>query len=1582
MNTGELLAWCRRHSVGLEVVDRRLRVSAKDGVVTVEMLEALKQRREELVALLAPGPAIPRRGASRCAASHAQQRLWFIDQIAAQRSVYNIPACLRLTGALDRDALANTFDEIVRRHASLRTTFVACDGVPVQVISPHARSEIAGLRDPCATLALPEALALAQQEAMAPFDLETGPLLRVRLIPLGDEDHLLVVTIHHVVTDAWSMGILVRELTALYRSYSRGEVPHLPEPPIQYADYAEWQRESLTREHTERQLAYWTRQLAGATPLPLPTDRARPARPSGAGARVPLAIAPETVAALAEMSTQAQCTTFMTLGAALTLLLGRYAGCDDVCIGTPLANRPRAELETLIGCFTNTVVIRSRIEAGDTFADLLARVRTTTLDAHAHQDLPFEHVVEALKPARAPGQTPLFSVMLVLQNAPMEDVQLSGLSVTRVELVEPTAKFDLTVSFTDSGGGLRGGIEYSTDLFERATVERMAQNFARLLDDIAARPRARIRDLRMLSARERTRLLEMGGARRQLTADATLAELFERQARRTPGNVAVTSGTASLTYRELNERANQLAHWLRACGARPDARVAVCLARGLDMLVALLGVLKAGGAYVPLDPELPLQRLAYLLQDSAPTLVITCSAFLDKLPGVRAVCMDVAWQGEEPLPTHDPPRVGDARALAYVIYTSGSTGTPKGVMVEHASVTRLFNASRRHFDFNERDVWTLFHSFAFDFSVWEIWGALLHGGRLVVVPHAVARAAPDFYDLLCREGVTVLNQTPRAFEPLIGIDQRRRAPLALRYVIFGGEALNVATLAPWIERHGDSKPQLVNMYGITETTVHVTYRRLCAADVRNPDNPSVIGRPLDDLSVLVLSADGELAPIGAVGELCIGGEGVARGYLNRPELTAARFVENPFHEEAPATGVRLYRSGDLARCLPDGELHYLGRIDEQVKIRGFRIEPGEIEHRLAQHGQVAAAVVVARRDGTDDSRLVGYVTTHVEPVDCAALAASLREHLASTLPDYMIPAQIVIVDSLPLTANGKVDRQALPAPELVPRSAHVPPRGPLENALADVWARLLGVARVGRDDDFFELGGHSLLASRLVADLRTSLRVELPLRTLFANPVLWALARAIEQDPEVPRLPAVRARGRTDEPIPLSCAQQRLWLLHQIDGGSTHYHMQGALRVTGPFDIPRAERALQWIIERHEPLRTVFADDADGTWQVVRERVPFAIAVQDLRQVAPEERAAVMRSRARADALAPFELASDVPLRATYLDAGSEGGWLLINLHHVAADGWSLDLLVQELAAGYEAPDAGAPAFAPLAVTYADYAFWQREWLSGVQVAQSLEYWKRHLAALPPVHGLPLDRPRGARPAFVGARHEFSVDEAVLAGLRELAKRKHVTLFMVVHAALNVLIARHSGATDIVIGTPVANRPQKELENLIGFFVNTLVLRTDLSGNPSFEQLLERVRSVNLDAHSHQDVPFEWLVDRLNPARDLRHAPLFQILLNLAPAQRPVTLGAALLVAEPPAVVPAKYELLFEVREGAGGLSCHIDYDVALFGRATIERLADHLARLLDAVAEQPATCVHDLPMLSDTERRHLVQELNATASA
>ncbi|KPI15380.1 amino acid adenylation domain protein [Actinobacteria bacterium OK074] len=1505
--------------------------------------------------------------------SFAQRRLWFLHQLEGASSNYNIPLAWRLTGPLNRPALEQALADVLARHESLRTVFPQLDGVPHQ----HVRSPAeAPLRPRVRDVTEAELDTVLAEALRYPFDLAVELPLHAELFELGPDEHVLLLVIHHIAGDGWSLGPLARNLADAYTARCRGEEPRWAPLPVQYADYTLWQHRLLGDAADPdslfaRQATYWTRALAGLSEqLQLPTDRPRPAVASHHGGFVRVVLDSELHHALRELARTHGTSLFMVLQAGLAGLLNKLGAGDDIPVGSLIAGRTDQALDDLIGYFVNTLVFRTDTSGDPTFVELLDRVRDVSLGAYAHQDLPFEYLVEALNPARSLAHHPLFQIMLVLQNAPRADFAPAGLHTSGVQLTTTTSKLDLIFSMSERHGddgtplGIDGFVEYATDLFDGGSVEVLVERWVRLLRGVVADPGRSLSGVEVLSGAERAVLLPALASDALVLPVVCLPEVFEARVGECPGAVAVVSGDVALSYGELNARANRLAHALIERGVGPESIVALALPRSAELVVAVLAVLKAGAAYLPLDPDYPAARRAFMVEDARPVLVLDDIGDVDPGPGYPESNPSVAVRPEHP---------------AYVIYTSGSTGRPKGVVVPHANVVRLFSATQERFGFGADDVWTLFHSYAFDFSVWELWGPLLHGGRLVVVPFEVSRSPEKFLELLAEQRVTMLSQTPSAFYQLMQAEaQVPDVELALRWVVFGGEALEPARLVDWYARHADDSPVLVNMYGITETTVHVTHTTLDARSARQPSG--VIGVGLPDLRTYVLDRWLRPVPPGVAGELYVAGAGLARGYLNRPDLTAERFVADPYG----APGTRMYRSGDLARMRADGTLEYAGRSDDQVKVRGFRIELGEIEAVLAARPEVAQVAVLARQDRTDDTRLVAYVvptgvddTTGVDP-------EALRAYVRDRLPDHMVPAAFVSVAALPLTANGKLDRAALPEPEFAPVAVGRAPRTPGEQVLAELFGEVLGVGRVGIDDDFFGLGGHSLLATRLVARVRAALGVELDLRALFETPTIAGLAEGLAAAGEArPALVPAARSGR----LPLSSAQQRLWFLHQLDGTSAAYHIPLAWNLTGPVDPEALARALGDLVARHESLRTVYPQTDGVPCQVVldadAERARPGLPVTETDEAGLS--ALVDRAVGR-----PFDLAAEPPLRAELFSTAPDRHVLLVVVHHIAGDGWSLGPLSRDLATAYAARRRGeAPGWTPLPVQYADYALWQRQLLGDATDPDSLAarqsaYWTQALAGLPEQIQLPADRPCPAVPSFDGRRFPVELDADLHAGLLDLARKRGVSLFMVLQAALAALLNKLGAGDDIPVGSLIAGRTDQALDDLVGFFVNTLVLRTDTSGDPSFAELLGRVRESALAAYAHQELPFEHLVEALNPARSMARQPLFQVLLALQNVPGGTfELPDVHAEIRPVHASTAMFDLSFHLLErGTGqpaGVHGHIEYATDLFDDTTVARLFARWVRLLqDAVTDSDRPLSRYDVLLDDEHRAGGDEDMSA----
>jgi amino acid adenylation domain-containing protein len=1611
------------------------------------------------------------RSSDRFPLSFAQARLWFLDRLQPGNTFYNIPVALRLQGRLDVTALKQTLQEIIRRHEILRTNFVTVDGQPVQKILPPPTSNTAILSivDLRAHLKQEREIErLAIQEAEFPFDLSNDALIRFRLLQIGETEHIFLCTMHHIISDGWSLDVLVNEIVALYKAFSSGKPSPLPKLPIQYADFAVWQRQWLTGDVLDSQLAYWKQQLKQAPPLlELPTDKPRPPQQSFRGAMRSLLLPKPLTEALKTLSREEDVTLFMTLLAAFKTLLYRYTGQTDIVVGSPIANRNRMEIEGLIGFFVNTLVFRSQFSEILTFRELLAQIRQITLEAYTHQDLPFEKLVEELQLERNLSYNPVFQVIFQLQNTPSSDIELPDLTISNVEVAGQSTQFDLSLYVAEVAEGLQSAIEYSTDLFDRDTIARMLGHLQILLESIVANPETPLCNLAILTPTEQQQLL---GEFSQNSAkiepiEQCIHQLFEAQVEKTPDAIALTYENQHLTYRELDRQAQQLANYLQSLGVKLEVKIGIYLERSPLTIVALLGILKAGGAYLPLDPSYPQERLAFMLEDSQVPFILTQKSLVSSLPEHHAnvICLDSdslnpsgtlrergagadrealeQYSIQNPIPP-TPLRKGGTKIpnpsnLAYVIYTSGSTGKPKGVQITHHALANFLTGMGNSLGITAKDVWFSVTTITFDIAALEIFLPLIIGARIVLASREVTSDGFALSQHLATSEATIMQATPATWKMLLAASWQGSPQLK---ILCGGEALST-TLAHQLLQCGAT---LWNLYGPTETTIWST-----AYQVQPTDKAIAIGKPLPNTRVYICDRHLQLVPIGVPGELYIGGIGLARGYLNRRELTDEKFIANPFlkaegrrqrshcglgvsppfsRTQVPgaaaaspsgASGVaegkkreeqelidssdRLYKTGDLVRWLSDGNLEFLGRSDNQVKIRGFRIELGEIENILRQHPDIQEAVVVAKEDKLDDKRLVAYILLNPKKkaegrgIQGEAAAGSrsllrengglpcdgrlspsrrqktknislLRQFLRQYLPEYMLPSAFVVLEKLPLTPNGKIDRKALSTlafNEERRENTITAASTPIEQELVQIWSELLNLDSISTNENFFELGGHSLLATQIMSRVRDAFGVEIPLRSLFESPTVAGLAQIIEgeiganQRLEAPPIESVVRQ----EELPLSFAQQRLWYLSQLVPDSSIYNISSHVRAIGQLDIAALEQSLNEVIRRHKILRTRFTTIDGQPMQAIAPSVTVQLPVVDLQAIPPERQEAEIKRLATEEDLHPFDLACCPLLRVTLLRLNRQEHILLLTMHHIISDGWSMGVLLKEIATLYEAFSTGKPSPLPeLPIQYADFALWQRQWLQGEVLENRLAYWKKQLLGgnLPQLK-LPIASPATV-PSFKGASYSCELSFSLLQQLQAFSRQENVTLFMTLLAALQTLLYRYSHQEDIVVGTDIANRNRSETEGLIGFFVNLLVLRADMRGNPSFRELLQQVRRVTLEAYAHQDLPFEKLVEELKPDRTLNQTPLFQVLLVLQNTPMPaIALPDLTLYPFNTEEETSKFDLALFVTEDEEKLSLDWKYKTDLFEESAIAQMASNFTTLLNNIVTQPDTRIDNL---------------------
>lgn len=1573
-------------------------------------------------------------GAVRMPTSFAQQRLWFLDQLEPGTPLYNLSTAVRLVGHLDFELLKSCIREIFQRHETLRTVFGSEDGQPYQLILPQVEISlpVMDLRDLPVPERSNEVARLSIEQARLPFDLSHGPLIRLLALFLRDEETVVLVNVHHIVADGWSVGVLVYELSLLYASFLEGQPSPLPPLKIQYADYAVWQRQYLQGASVDNQLEYWQSKLADSLPLlDLPTDRPRARKRTRNGSSYNFVLPDHLVSKLRDFNQREAVTLFMTLLGVFQILLYRYSGQEDISTGVPLANRTRAEIENLIGFFVNTVVLRNNLHGQQSFRQFLLQVKDNTLEAFANQDLPFELLVESLSPNRDLGSSPLFQVMFGLQNALKQSHKLPGLSMSNTSVENGTAKFDLSLVLHEEGQQISGAIEFTTDLYDLHTIQRMIEHYQVLLENVLDYSEEKISHLGMLpDAQLRQLALDWNHTDADFQTDRCIHQLFEDRARLNPQAIALVFSPPDpghervMTYGELNQRADQLARRLIQYGVGPEVLVGVLTHRSCEMVIAILGVLKAGGAYLPLDPNYPLERLCFMLEDSQVDILVTQPEIdidLDSLPAMSQVILLNAEDGplfnrevghESPASdasvTNSPVNnlVGPTN-LAYVIYTSGSTGQPKGAQLRHRGICNLVCWQQKTFEIVPSSRVLQFSPISFDASVWEIFMALANGAGLYLTTQEVIADGQELVKLLYRHAITTVTLPPSVLAVLPGEEINIRSLPALRTVIAAGEACPRKVAERWAAGRN-----FYNAYGPTETTVCATAYLF---DSAIPGDPP-IGRPIANTQVYVMDPNREILPIGVPGELWIGGVGVARGYLDRPELNKEKFVSNPLFNYLESVGKngsvrdRLYRTGDLVRWRDDGLMEFIGRIDQQVKLRGYRIELGEIEAAIRKYvpsgkipGEISptsqlildVAVVVhssrnttgslpgeaSQSDNSDmdissvNRRLIAFLASEAGDLDIQ----DLLEHLGNQLPEYMLPNRFVILPTLPVNRSGKVDRKVLETWDL-PRAGQtgwqlgpVAPRTPVEEILLGLFNQVLGSTAQSVHDSFFELGGHSLLATQLVSRVRNLFYIDLPLRSIFENETVAKLAALIARpssEEAIYPIHPIKRDSRTalpPQPPRLSYAQQRLWFLEQFNPGTPVYSVPLLLHLEGNLDEGALLDSLSEIIRRHEILRSAITTEHGQPVQVIHQKIFLELTrldfldLKDLDLAGRREKAVQW---GMVEARQPIDLAQPPLFRLALIHLSDQEYLLLMVLHHIIADGWSTGVLIREFVHTYTHRLADGVLLAEhslpeLAIQYADFAAWQREVIQAGQYEEQFSYWREVLKDQPQELLLPGDHTRPAVPSHLGGQYSFHLDADLAKALTELGLKNNATLFMVLLAGFKSFLLEITGQEDISIGTPIANRTRTELESLIGLFVNTLVIRTKLDGQASFREILQRVRKAALGAYAHQDVPFELLVNDLQPARDPSRNPLFQIMfvmqnLPVEPLQLP-DLKVSMLDLPTGA---AKFDMTVTFAGNEHGLDGVIEYSTDIFGPETIEKIALGLTQLLEQVVIRPDTII------------------------
>ncbi|MEP0857574.1 amino acid adenylation domain-containing protein [Trichocoleus sp. DQ-U1] len=1678
MNLNQFLAELAQRGIKLWLENDTLRFRAPKGVMTSEDRDLLVLHKAKIISLLSQNKTSAKDTAQTIVTvsekreiplSFPQEQLWFLSQLDPNNVSYNELFALRFLGVLNIVTLEQSLNKIVARHAALRTNFATVNGQPVQVIAESLilTVPVIDLSNLPASNREIEVQRLATEQAQKPFNLVSDPLIQATVLKLTETEHIFLLRTHHIVWDGWSLGIMWRELAAFYNDLSQ----ELPPLPAEYPDFAVWQRQYLTGEVLDSLQTYWKEQLLDAPPLlELPTDRARGVTQTFRGKHYRFVISKPLTEALIGFSRRQKVTLFMTLLSAFQTLLYRYTGQTDLCVGSPIANRDRAEFKDLIGYFVNTLVLRTCLAGNPSFEDLLSRVRRVMLGAYANRELPFEKLVEILQPERSLSYTPLFQVMLMLLNE-LPDIQMEGLKVSPLAVETGIVPFDLTLCIETTPSGLIGEWEYNTDLFDDTTIARMAGHFQTLLEGIIANPQAPISDLPLLTQQEQYQLLfEWNNTTTEYPQNKCIHELFEGAVERSPDAVAVVFEGERLTYRELNARANHLAHYLRSLGVGPEVLVGICVERSLEMVIGLLGILKAGGAYVPLDPEYPKERLAFMLEDSSVPVLLTQQKLVEKLPpnSARVICLDSDWEEISFHSQNNPLSEVQPENLAYVIYTSGSTGKPKGVLIEHKSLVNYTTVAIAEYEISKRDRILQFSSISFDVSAEEIYSSLTSGATLVLRTDTMLDSFEVFLHKCQNWEITVL-AVPTAYwhELTAFLSQKTLAlPPSLRLVIIGGEKALPERLKPWFECIAQ-QVRLLNNYGPTEASIGATIYELLADDTALRELP--IGRPLGNVQTYILDRNKQPVPIGVPGELHIGGVGLARGYLNRPDLTAERFIRNPF-SDSPTE--RLYKTGDRVRYLPDGNIEYLGRIDDQVKVRGFRIELGEIEAVLAKHPNVRSVTVIDREDAPGNKRIVAYlvsnlipervpyhsecqlelngnaITIHTQDISTGGVGLvgvpaieqgksvrvrmqlpgesesrwlsgtvvwshppqagirflltpseqaqidqsvdyqldnqdlwktlqrtvtrNLRHYLKQKLPDYMIPSAFVLIKALPVTPNGKIDRRALPALDNFHNEQEdqfVAPGTPTEAKMAAIWAEVLGLKRVGINDNFFELGGHSLLATQIISRIGQVFAIELPLRHLFEAPTIASLCNILETEyattlqelsdysiasQSLPPLVPTTRKGH----LPLSIQQEYIWHVQQLNPHNCSCNSGVALRLTFKVSSEALEKSINEIICRHESLRTTFPVVDGQPVQAIAPELTLPLKIVDLQNIPSAKREAEALHFSEREMNYHFDLANGPLIKATLVRLSSEEHWLLIPMHHIITDGWSIGIFVQELETIYNAFSNNLPSPLPeLPLQYADFTLWQRQRFNEEVLARQLDYWVQKLAAPLQQSGYQQDRESKINSnSDRASSYSLVLEGNIVASLEDLSRFHNVTISTIIIAALKLLLFKWSGQSEIMILATIGNRSTPEIEKMLGCFINDVILRSQLNDEQTGITLLEQVQEALNEAIENKAIPLQKVIEVVQRQRKL----IVSASVTIVP---PVEGSNQMPVSE--LVLGSDKDKLWDeeiplelyissASEKSKSIEIHALYSRDLFARETIERLFSYYQEVLQNLASSP----------------------------
>ena len=1447
--------------------------------------------------------------------SYSQESLWFIDQLEGSRS-YHLPMAVKIVGKVNLDALNNSLKSLLDRHEVLRSVIVEKKGYR------HQYPLSADNWD----LNLVDVVGFQSEERLQnelakfigiPFDLTKDFMLRATLVKVSPSEHVLVLVVHHMAFDAWSKTVLINDLFDFYKAYHKGKDAELQPLPIQYADYAIWQKDQFEKSAKEK-VQYWKNKLDGVVSLQLPKDFS-PGIPSQAGAVGQFLIPSPLVDKLKRLSIEKGATLFMTLLAGFKALLYRYSALEDVCVGTAIAGREEPETEGMIGYFINTLPLRTQVSGKSSFLDLLGRVKATTLEAFEHKEVPFEKVVAEVGAERSKHQNPLFQVMFNYQNVPPPLLRdIDGLHLSAMDLPHSHSKFELTFSLSDNPKGLEGTVEYRTDLYHSHTIENMISHYLQLLQSLVMDPNKNVGELNMLTLEEKHQLLHsFNPPSRPYSSEKNIIDLLEEQALKTPHRLALIFGEQKITYKQLDERSNQLAHLLRSKGAKEETLVLLCIQRSLEMVVGMLGTLKAGAAYVPIDPEYPQDRIKFIQEDTSATLVVSSKESLPKLSpndDLEIILLDPEWSTIRHLPSKKAENAIRQDNLAYIIYTSGSTGKPKGVMIEHKNVFSFICWCREEFNSSAFEIVYAATSICFDLSIFEIFYPLSIGKRVRILKNGL-----EISQYLSQDSAVMINTVPSVVDLLLdeGWDYDR-----VSAVNMAGEPIPQKVL----KRLDAEKVEARNLYGPTEDTTYSTIYRI------KKDSPLLIGRPISNTRIYILSPENELNPVGVPGEICIAGSGLSRGYFNRKDLTDEKFVPNPFVEDPSS---RIYLTGDIGRWVQGGQIEYLGRKDDQVKIRGFRIEMGEIEKVLQLMEGVEQAVVLAEDDHQGNKQLIGYLVYNGD-----FKINKIINYLKRKLPAFMVPVRWIKLDHMPLTPNGKIDKKALPgvsSKESV-ESRYVAPRTPIERNLALIWENLLQLKQIGIHDNFFRLGGHSLLATSLVSSIRAELEVDLRIKDIFAHPTIAGLSTHFNFDIKSKGNDSILELGTRAARVPASYNQESLWFIDKLNG-SVPYHIPTVVRISGKVDDTLIHQALKIIMDRHEVLRTVITNENGNPMQSVRDSSDWSLSVVSGENFKNDQEK--LQKYISDTTHVPFDLANDYMLRATLIHLEPQDHLLVLVLHHIASDGWSISVLLKELTMllqGYE--NGEYPILPPLPLQYGDFSLWQRKKLQGQFLTAQMKYWKEKLTGLQYLQ-LPLDYPRPEVQSTRGTIKTFEIEGNLRDQLLRTGQRHEATLFMVLMAAFKVMLYRYSSQQDICVGTVTAGRQRQETEKLVGYFINPLPIRSWLDIEASFQEVLKEVKANSLEAFENQELPFDQIVVGSGTTRDLGRNPLFQVMFILQnlPQALPFNLEHVQFTEERIYQASSKFDLTFIVSDQKSRLEGTVEYCTDLFKDTTIDQM-------------------------------------------